>query len=210
MEELTAVPVRRGILYRLYAWVLSWADHPAGAWALFGLATAESSFFPIPPDVLQIALSLSRPKRSFLYAGISAVGSVLGGVIGYWIGYALYESVGRGIIDLYGLQAAFERVGGYYEAQAFMWIFLAAFTPIPFKVFTIAAGVYHAYVPLWVLVGASAIGRSGRFFLVGALIYFFGPPVKTFIDKYLNRLTLIFGILLVGGFVLIKFLSSHS
>jgi membrane protein YqaA with SNARE-associated domain len=193
------------LLRRLYDWVLSWADHPSGTWVLAGIAFAESSFFPIPPDVLQIALGLSKPKRSFWYALVSSVSSVAGGIFGYFIGYFLYESVGRAIIDVYHLQPTFELVGGYYKAQAFWWIFAAAFTPIPYKVFTIAAGVYHGFVPLSVLVLASAIGRPARFFLVGSLIYFFGPKIKNFIDRYFNWLTLVFTILLVGGFLLIKY-----
>lgn len=194
------------LIRRLYDWVLSWANHPAGIWALAGISFAESSFFPIPPDVLQIALGLSKPKKSFWYAFVSSVASVLGGVFGYFIGYFLYESIGKGIINLYHLQATFEKVGAYYQDQAFIWIFIAAFTPIPFKVFTIAAGVYHDFVPLWILVGASAIGRPARFFSVGALIYFFGPKVKDFIDRYFNWLTIAFGILLVGGFLAFKYL----
>lgn len=192
-------------LRKLYDWVLSWAHHPAGTWALFGISFAESSFFPIPPDVLQIALGLSKPKRSFWYASVNTVGSVLGCLLGYAIGLFLYESVGKGIIDFYHLQSTFETVGGYYRDQAFLWIFIAAFTPIPYKVFTIAAGVYHNYVPLWILIGASIVGRAGRFFLVGTLIYFLGPKVKEFIDRYFNWLTLIFGILLVGGLLAVKY-----
>lgn len=190
---------------KLYDWVLSWANHPAGTWALFGVSFSEASFFIIPPDVLQIALGISKPKRSFWYAAVSSAGSVLGCFLGYAIGYFLYESIGTGIIDFYHLQEAFETVGSYYQEEAFMWIFIAAFTPIPFKVFTIAAGVYHNFVPLWILVLASAVGRPARFFLVGTLIYFFGPKVKDFIDRYFNWLTLAFGALLVGGFLLAKF-----
>lgn len=192
-------------LRKLYDWVLSWAHHPAGTWVLGGIAFAESSFFPIPPDVLQIALGLSKPKRSFFYALISSIFSVLGAIAGYFIGFFLYESLGTRIINFYQLQTVYEQVGHYYQDQAFLWIFLAAFTPIPFKVFTIAAGVYHDFVPLPILIFASAIGRPLRFFSVAALIYFFGEKVKTFIDRYFNWLTLVFGVLLVGGFFLIKY-----
>lgn len=192
-------------LRKLYDWVLNWANQPGGTWALFGIAVAESSFFPIPPDVLQIALGLSKPKRSFWYATVSSIGSVLGGILGYAIGYFLYESVGKGIIDFYHLQATFEKVGQYYQAQAFIWIFIAAFTPIPYKVFTIAAGVYHAFVPLSILVLASAVGRPARFFLVASLIYLFGPKIKAFIDRYFNLLTLAFGLLVVLGFLVLKY-----
>lgn len=192
-------------LRKLYNWVLNWANQPGGTWALFGIAVAESSFFPIPPDVLQIALGLSKPKRSFWYATVSSIGSVLGGVLGYAIGYFLYELVGKGIIDFYHLQATFEKVGQYYQAQAFIWIFIAAFTPIPYKVFTIAAGVYHTFVPLSILVLASAVGRPARFFLVAGLIYLFGAKIKAFIDRYFNLLTLVFGLLVVLGFLVLKY-----
>lgn len=192
-------------LRKLYDWVLGWAYHPGGIWALFSIAVAESSFFPIPPDVLQIALGLSKPKRSFWYALISSVGSVLGGILGYFIGLFLYESIGKNIIEFYHLQATFEKVGLYYQAQAFIWIFIAAFTPVPYKVFTIAAGVYHTFVPLSILVLASAVGRPARFFLVASLLYFFGPKIKDFIDRYFNLLTLIFGLLVVLGFLALKY-----
>ncbi len=193
-----------GLLRRLYDWVLSWAETKYGTWALFLNSFAESSFFPIPPDVLQIALSVSKPKKSFWFALISSVGSVLGGVFGYLIGYFLFESVGRWIIAVLGYQHYFEVVGGWYGANAFLAILGAAFTPIPFKVFTIAAGFWQ--VGLWVLVLASAIGRPLRFFMVATLIYFFGAKVKGFIDKYFNWLSLLFFVLLVLGFVVIKYL----
>lgn len=192
-------------LRRLYDWVLSWANHPGGTWALLGVAFAESSFFPVPPDVLQMALGISKPKRSFWYASVSSTGSVLGGILGYAIGYFLYESIGKKIIGFYHLEATFGKVGLYYQAQAFLWIFIAAFTPIPYKVFTIAAGVYHSYVSLPVLILASAIGRPARFFFVATLIYFFGPKIKDFIDKYFNWLTVAFGVLILLGFVAIKY-----
>lgn len=193
-------------LRRLYDWVLSWSKHPAGSWALLGLAFAEASFFPVPPDVLQIALGIAKPKKSFFYAAVSSVGSVGGAFLGYAIGYFLFESVGRGIVQFYNLQGPFETVGRYYEARAFFWILLAAFTPIPYKVFTLAAGVYHQFVPLAVLAAASAIGRPARFFLVGGLIYFFGARIERFIDRYFNWLTLAFGLLLAGGFLAAKML----
>lgn len=209
LSSSTLVSIYRPMFHplrQLYNWVLSWAHHPAGTWGLFGIAVAESSFFPVPPDVLQIALGISRPRRSFWYALVSSVGSVLGGILGYYIGLLLYESVGRSIIEFYHLEATFAQVGHYYQAQAFLYIFIAAFTPIPYKVFTIAAGVYHTFVPLPVLILASAVGRPARFFLVATLIYFFGPKIKDFIDRYFNALTLLFGLLLVLGFLLTKIL----
>ena len=192
-----------GQLRKIYDWVLSWAYRKYSSFALFVIAFAESSFFPIPPDVLQIALSVSKPKKSFFYALISSIGSVLGGILGYFIGMFLFDTVGSFIINMLGYQAQFQSVGNLYKSYAFLAILTAAFTPIPYKVFTIAAGVWK--VGLLPLITASVIGRSARFFLVATLIYMFGPKIKVFIDKYFNLLTIIFIILLVGGFIVIKY-----
>ncbi|MBI5778398.1 MAG: DedA family protein [Planctomycetes bacterium] len=189
-------------LKKLYNWVLSWANSPWGAWALFVLAVAESSFFPIPPDILLIALGLSIPTKSFRYALICSVGSVLGGVIGYYIGYGLYETVGSYVVNLYNLQEAFDKISCMYQDNAFMAVAIAGFTPIPYKVFTIAAGVCR--INLWIFILASILSRSARFFIVATIIRFGGAPAKRFIDRYFNLLTIIFVVLLVGGFLLIK------
>ena len=188
----------------LYDWVLHWAETPYGAPALFILAFAESSFFPIPPDVLLIALAISIPAKSFRYAGLALAGSVLGAFLGYYIGWGLYESIGVQIIEFYDVADQFARVGDMYNDNAFVAIAISGFTPIPYKVFTIAAGVFKVNIP--VLVAASLVGRAGRFFLVGALIWKFGKPIKEFIDRYFNLVTILFTILLVGGFVVIKYL----
>lgn len=193
-----------GLLRRLYDWVLTWAHRKYSNIALFLLAFTESSFFPIPPDVLQMALSLSRPKRAFLYAGIATIGSVLGAILGYFIGYFLYDTIGQAIIHTLGYEHQFEVVGEWYASFAFLAILISAFTPIPYKVFTLAAGFWHISLP--VLVAASLIGRAGRFFLLAGLIYFFGPRMKEFIDKYFNLLTVIFLVLLISGFVALKYL----
>ena len=193
-----------GLLKKLYDWVISWAHKKYSSAALFILAFAESSFFPIPPDVLQIALSVSKPKKSFFYALISSTGSVLGGILGYFIGFFLFDTIGSLIINSLGYQAQFNSVGDLYKSYAFLAILVSAFTPIPYKVFTIAAGFWQ--VGLLPLIAASVIGRSARFFIVATLIYFFGPKIKEFIDKYFNLLTMIFIILLISGFVLIKYI----
>jgi membrane protein YqaA with SNARE-associated domain len=196
------------MLKSLYLWVLHWAETPYGTPALFLLAFAESSFFPIPPDVLQIALSISKPRRSFYYAVVSGVGSVTGGLLGWFIGFALWSTLG-GFFTAYVPGCSpenIEYVGTLYRDNAFLAIFGAAFSPIPYKVFTISAGIFFQYVPLWVLIVASTLGRFSRFFTVAVCIYFFGPSVKNFLDKYFELATLIFFILLVGGFVVIKWL----
>jgi len=189
---------------QMYRWVLSYAESPHGMLALFILAFVESSFFPIPPDVLLIALALGKPRKAFLLAGLCSVGSVLGGILGWYIGYALFETVGRPIVDFSHFQAQFENVRQLYLGNAFAAIAIAGFTPIPYKVFTIAAGVFE--VPLGTLVLASALSRTGRFVLVAGMIYFLGERVRGFIEKYFDLLTVVFTILLIGGFVLIRYM----
>lgn len=199
---------RPGIVKRLYLWVLHWADTPYGTPALAMLSFAESSFFPIPPDVLQIALSLSKPRRSFYYALVSAVASVAGAVLGWFVGYALWATLGDFFLTYVpGLtQGRIDYVGHLYGANAFLAILCAAFTPIPYKVFTISAGIFSQHVSLAVLIVASLLGRSARFFAVAACIYWFGPSIKGLLDKYFEVATLIFAALLVAGFVVIKYL----
>ncbi len=189
-------------LRRLKAWVEGYAEKPHAQWALFFIAFAESSFFPIPPDVLLIAMAVIVPKKAFRYAAICSAGSVLGGVFGYFIGWAFFEAAGEPILRLYGAMGQYENVKQLYDEHAFWAILAAGFTPIPYKVFTIAAGAFN--VSLATLVIASIIGRSSRFFLVAGLFYFFGAPIKKFIDKYFEILTLIFVVLLIAGFVVIR------
>lgn len=193
-----------GFLRRMYDWVLSWAHTKYGGIALFVLAFAESSFFPIPPDVLLIALCVSIPTKSIRYAVICTFGSVIGGVFGYLIGYGLYETIGIIIIKAFHYQAQFNAVGELYAANAFLAVAAAGFTPIPYKVFTIAAGVWK--INFTTFITASILSRGARFFLVAGLFYFFGPKIKVFIDKYFNWLTIIFFILLIGGFIAVKWL----
>jgi membrane protein YqaA with SNARE-associated domain len=194
----------RDFLFSLKLWVENFADKPYAGIALFIIAFAESSFFPIPPDVLLIAIALLKPRLSFRYALICSIGSVLGGMFGYLIGFQFYELIGKKIIEFYHLQQQYDAVKIMYDKNAFIAIAIAGFTPIPYKVFTIAAGAFQVSFPTLVI--ASALSRPARFFLVGGLIYFFGPRVKTFIDKYFDWLTIAFVILLILGFVLIKYL----
>ena len=199
---------RPGFVKRMYDWVLHWAETPYGTPALFVLSFTESSFFPIPPDVLQIALSVSKPRRSFYYAAVSTVASVLGAFLGWFIGYALWSSTADFFITYVpGLtQDRIDSVGTLYGDNAFLTILCAAFTPIPYKVFTISAGIFSQYVSLPVLIGASLLGRSARFFAVAACIFFFGPSVKELLEKYFGLATILFAVLLIGGIVVIKFL----
>lgn len=190
-------------LKRLYNWVLHWAETPYGSPALFILAFAESSFFPVPPDVLLMALSLSIPKKSFRYALICSIGSVLGGMFGFLLGLQFWE-IGKAILFKYIDPERFEQIRFYFQNYEAWAVGIAGFTPIPYKVFTISAGFFR--VDFTVFVIASILSRSARFFLVASLIYFFGPSIKRFIDRYFNLLTVIFTVLLIGGFILLQFL----
>jgi len=190
------------LIRRLYDWVLSWADSKYGGLALFVLAFAESSIFPIPPDVLLIALCLGARTKWFKYAAICSVGSVLGGMAGYAIGMFALDTWGTPIIEFYGKVDKYEELQAVFDEHGFFYVFLAGFTPIPYKIMTITAGaVKLGFGPF---VGASVVSRSARFFLVAALLYKFGTPMKTFIDKWFNLLTIVFSVMLVGGFFLIK------
>ncbi|MDL1980990.1 MAG: DedA family protein [Deltaproteobacteria bacterium] len=191
------------MLRRLYSWVLHWAKTPYGSWALFLLALSESSFFPVPPDVLLIALAVSIPKKSFKYALICTAGSLIGGCLGYLIGWQFMITVGEKIIQFYGLTHKMQYIKDLYMQYDAWAIGIAGFTPIPYKVFTISAGAFD--INFTVFLVASAVSRAARFFLVAWLIYLFGPKIKTFIDKYFNILAITFVVLLVAGFAIIKF-----
>jgi membrane protein YqaA with SNARE-associated domain len=193
------------LLYRTKDWVESFAQKPYALWALFFIAFVESSFFPIPPDVLLIALAVANPKQSFKFAAICTAGSVSGAFLGYYIGYAFFESVGSHIVDFYGFTDKFQFVLDKYRENAWLAIIFAGFTPIPYKVFTIAAG-FNKTIDLGTLALASLIGRAARFFLVGALLYAFGARMKEYLDRYLERLTLALGLLFVLGIITVKWL----
>lgn len=195
----------KNLLIKLKIWVESFAHKPLAGVALFIFAFIESSFFPIPPDALLIILAISYPKRSFFYAFICTIGSVLGAYLGYLIGYVFYDTIGIKIIQFYGVENQINYVLQKYQENGFIAIVTAGFTPIPYKVFTILAG-FNKTIDLFTLTVASLIGRAGRFFLVGALIYFIGPSVKSFIDKYLDKLTIAFMFLLIISFVVLKYL----
>ena len=193
-----------GIVRRLYDWVLHWADTPYGIPALAALSFAESSFFPIPPDVLLIALVLGAPSRWFRIAAVCSVASVVGGICGYGIGIGLWHVVQGFFFDhIPGFTPdVFAHVRDLYEQWNFKLVFVAGFTPLPYKVITITAGVAEINFPIFVL--ASALSRSARFFLVAALLRRFGEPIRSFIDRYFNILSIVFVVLLLGGFVLLK------
>ncbi|MFI3267828.1 MAG: DedA family protein [Rikenellaceae bacterium] len=197
---------------KLYDWVLHWAETKWGGVALFILAFCESSFFPIPPDVLLIALCIGIPTRSFRYALIATVGSVAGAMAGYaigdyaWLANGEYTAFANLFFDnIPGFtHEVYESVGNLYKEYDFWVVFTAGFTPIPFKVITISSGAFGINFIIFIL--AAIISRGARFFIIATLIWKFGPTIKNFIDKYFNILALAFTVLLVGGFVAIKYI----
>ncbi len=182
---------------------MHWAKTPQAPYALFGIAFIESSFFLIPPDVLLIPMVASSRKKWILFAAICTAGSVAGAFFGYFIGWSLYETVGKLIVNAYHLQPMMELVGRKYAENAFLTVFTAAFTPIPYKVITIAAGLFQ--ISLVTLFTASVIGRGARFFLVAATLRVFGERIEKTIEKYFDIFSIAFILLLVGGFLAIKY-----
>lgn len=206
-SELGSAPGKRpGPLRRLYDWVLHWAFTPYGAWALFILAFAESSFFPVPPDPLLMALCLGAPAKSLRFAGIATLASVVGGIAGYAIGAGIWGAADTFFFTYVpGVSPeSFERVRLLYEQYDFWAVFAAGLSPIPYKVFTISSGVFG--INLLIFAVASLLSRGLRFFLVAGLIYRYGKPVSRFIDRYFDLLSFLFVVLLVGGFLVIEFL----
>jgi len=207
VNETTPAPVKARkphLIRRLYDWTISWADRPGGVYALFLLAFAESSFFPIPPDVLLIALCVGACTKSFRFALVCTVGSVLGGMAGYGIGYWGYDVIGEPIVRAYHGEAVMQKIKVWYDEYGFWGNLAAAVTPIPYKVFTIASGVFKFDFLQFVI--ASVVGRGLRFFVVAGLIYWLGPRMKVFIEKYFDLLAVAGMILLIGGFVALKYL----
>jgi membrane protein YqaA with SNARE-associated domain len=201
------------LLRKLYDWVLSWADTPYGGLALFVLAFAESSFFPIPPDALLIALVLGARVKAFKYAASCTAASITGALLGYAIGHYVWWTPSNEFTSIANFffanipgftHDAFNKIQQLYSEFDFWIIFSAGFTPLPYKVFTISAGAFNINLTMFVL--ASLVSRGARFFLVALLIWKFGPAIKEFIDKYFNWLAITFTILLIGGFVVIKYL----
>ncbi|RLB83170.1 MAG: DedA family protein [Deltaproteobacteria bacterium] len=192
------------MLRSLYDWVINWAKTPYGTWALFLLAFCESSFFPIPPDVLLIALAVAIPQKSLKYALICSSGSIIGGCFGYIIGWQFMSVIGNRIVDFYGLSSKIEYIEYLFNKYDAWAVGIAGFTPIPYKVFTISAGAFN--INFWIFASASAISRSARFFIIGGLIYLFGPKIQMLIDRYFNILAVSFTVLLVAGFALVKYL----
>jgi membrane protein YqaA with SNARE-associated domain len=193
----------RNPLRRLYRWILSWAHHPAGTWVLGVLAFLDSFVFPIPPLFLQVALSLEKPRRSFWYAFVDTAASVAGAVAGYWIGYFFWDLVGVRIIGPIP-----DPMRAKLQADAFTVTLLYSFVPLPFKIITLGSGFLHLSLP--VLLVASTLGRSARFFALGALCFFMGPRVKVFIEKYFNLVCLAVALLAASVLAVMKIAASRA
>lgn len=192
------------MLRNLYDWVIRMSEHPKSLWALAGVSFAESSFFPIPPDIMLIPMILAQRAKAWLIAGVCTIASVAGGFFGYAIGFFLFETVGKWVIDAYGLQGGFAE----YQAQFNKWglwiILIKGMTPIPYKLITIASGAAHFDLLVFGL--ASVVTRGIRFYLVAVLLYLFGEPIRGFIEKHLTLVTTAFVLLIVGGFVAVAYL----
>jgi membrane protein YqaA with SNARE-associated domain len=189
----------------LYDWTIQWSERPQALTALFLIALVESSIFPIPPDVLLIAIVAARPERWLLAAALCTVGSVIGAAVGYVIGATFMATLGQPIVDFYGAQEHWETVVALYTGEWGVWFLAAAaFTPIPFKVATIAAGATG--MPFLPFLFVSVIGRGLRFTLVAAILKVFGAPVRRTLEKHFDLAALLFFILLVGGFAVLRLL----
>ena len=192
------------MLRKLYDWTISLAESKHALWALAFVAFVESSVFPIPPDILMIPMIIATPKRAFLIAGVALVASVLGGMLGYFSGWGAFESVGRPVLEFYGKDAYFAEFSTKYNEWGAWAVLIAGITPFPYKVITILSGVTG--LNFMVFMVASIIARGFRFFLVAGLLWKFGEPIRDFIEKRLGLMFTLFMILLLGGFVAIKYL----
>ena len=191
------------MLRGLYNWTMRLAGHRHALWALAAVSFIESSIFPIPPDVMLIPMVLAMRERAWLIAAVCTVSSVLGGMAGYAIGFYLFEALGQPILEFYGYAGKFADFQGRYNEYGAWIVFFAGVTPFPYKVITIASGLTALSLPTFML--ASVLARGLRFFIVAALLWRFGEPIRDFIERRLGLLFTIFVVLLFGGFIAIKF-----
>ncbi len=191
------------MIRRAYEWMMRLAAHHNAAWALAVVAFMESSFFPVPPDALLVPMGLARRNRVWWYAMVCTVASVIGGAFGYAIGYFLFDTVGQAILDFYGMTEKFHTFTGWYNENGAAIVLFAGITPFPYKVITIASGVTGLNFGIFMM--ASVIARGLRFFLLAGLLYWFGPAAQRILERYLGWITLALGILLVGGFLAVRY-----
>ena len=192
------------MLRRLYDWVMAMAGKRHAIWALAGVSFAESAFFPIPPDILLVPMVLADRRRAWRIAGVCTLASVMGGMLGYAIGLWLLDAVGQPLLEFYGTEEKFSQFQYYYNEWGGWIVGAGGFTPLPYKVITIASGVTKLDIGIFIL--ASVISRGLRFYIEAALLYLFGEPVREFIERHLGKMALLFFATLVGAFLLIKLL----
>ena len=192
------------LLRSVYDWTMNFAAHRNAMWALFVISFIESSVFPIPPDILLVPMVLAAREKAWKIAAVCTLGSVLGGIAGYGIGYFLYESIGLPMLELYGKADKFAEFQDMYNQWGAWVVAMAGLTPFPYKVITIASGVTH--LDLWTFVIASVLSRGARFFLEALMLWYFGDPIRDFVEKYLGWLVTGGFIVLFGGFVAVKYL----
>lgn len=192
------------MIQRLYNWTLSMAEHPHALWVLALVSFVESSVFPIPPDILMIPMILAAPSRAFVIAGVALVSSVLGGLLGYAIGALAFDTLGQPILQALGKADSMEAFNGRFNEVGFWAVLIAGVTPFPYKVITIMSG--WTAMPLSTFIVTSIIARGLRFFIVAALLWKFGAPIKTFIEKRLPLMFTLFVVVLIGGVYAVKFL----
>ncbi|SPF76320.1 hypothetical protein ALP8811_01323 [Aliiroseovarius pelagivivens] len=192
------------MIKRLYDWTMGLANTPHALWALAVVAFLESSIFPIPPDVLMIPMIIARPSRAFVIAGVALAASVLGGMFGYYIGWGMFETVGRPVLEFYGKDAYFDDFATRYNEWGAWAVLIAGVTPFPYKVITILSGATGLNFGVFMV--ASVIARGLRFFIVATLLWKFGAPIRDFIERRLGLMFTLFCLLLVGGFYVVKFL----
>ncbi len=194
------------MLRNVYDWMMKMSAHPKSVWALAVVSFAESSFFPIPPDVMLIPMIIAKRTKAFFYAAVATLSSIIGGAAGYAIGFFLFASIGESLLDMYGYSEKFASFTTSYKESGYgPWIVLmAGITPFPFKVITIASGVIG--MNFYIFMIASIIARSARFGAVAALLFYFGQPIREFIEKYFGLVSIAFFVILMGGFVAIKYM----
>ena len=192
------------MLRRFYDWCIAAADKPYAAWLMGAMAFAESSVFPIPPDILLIPMILARPYAAWRLAALCTIASVAGGVLGYAIGYFLFDAVGRPVLEFYHAMTRYDDFKAGFDRWGAWIIIIKGMTPIPYKLVTIASGVAH--FDLLAFIGASIVSRSLRFFLIAAVLWRFGDAARDFIERRLTLVTSVFAVLLVGGFVALRYL----
>jgi membrane protein YqaA with SNARE-associated domain len=183
---------------KLYHWTLALAESPRATFALGAVSFAESSFFPIPPDVILVPMALAKPQRALFYALVCTLTSVAGGIVGYGIGWLLWDTLGQWLINLYGYGARMEVVKAAYDQWGWLFILVKGLTPIPYKLVTIVSGLLEYNFPLFVLL--SLITRGARFFLIAGLLNKFGEPIRDLLDRYFGVFLMIIAVFVVGGF----------